>query len=100
LTFEVLLGPKAREDLQDIYDWIANQAGNDVADNYLDRIERVMGKLTEMPNRGTPRDDLVPGLRTIPFERRATITYVVTGQTVEVLRVVHAGRDLRRMFDG
>lgn len=100
MTFEVRVGPKAHEDLRNIYDWIADQAGNHTADDYLVRIARLLGSLAEMPNRGTPRDDLAPGLRTASFERRATVAYMVSGDTVTIQRVLHAGRDLQGAFDG
>jgi toxin ParE1/3/4 len=90
---EVLLAPTAIEDLDDIHRYIADHADDATADAYLARIARCRS-IGGAPMIGTPRDDLIPGLRTVPFERRATIAYFVSGRVVTIQRVLHAGRDL------
>ena len=52
------------------------------------------------PNRGSPHSALEPGLRSVAFERRATIYYRVAGATDEIVRILHAGRDAGRGFGG
>jgi toxin ParE1/3/4 len=49
--------------------------------------------LATFPERGRRRDDIVPGLRTIAFERRATIAYRVLKTHVEIVSVAYGGRD-------
>jgi plasmid stabilization system protein ParE len=71
---------------------VAANAGIDVALAYLDRIETACASLKDFPLRGTPRDDLGPGLRTISLEGRATIAYRVESDMVLILGVFHAGR--------
>jgi toxin ParE1/3/4 len=41
--------------------------------------------LATFPERGTRRDDILPGLRTIGFERRATIAFRVLKTRVEIV---------------
>jgi toxin ParE1/3/4 len=98
LTYSVVIGPRALDDLEAIFDWIAEQAGIDVADGYVARIEAACGGLCDFPHRGAPRDDLVPGLRTLAFERRMTIAYTVVGPTVTIQRVLYGGRDMEGAF--
>jgi toxin ParE1/3/4 len=43
--------------------------------------------------RGTLREDVRPGLRTIGFRRRATIAFAVEGDTVTILGIFHGGQD-------
>jgi toxin ParE1/3/4 len=43
---------------------------------------------------------LAPGLRSIPFERRATIYYRAVDDAVEVVRILYAGRDRDQVFSG
>lgn len=100
MSFAVVVGPRALEDPQAIHRWIMHGADADVADAYLNRIEAACHRLADFPLRGTPRDDLVGGLRTITFEGRATIAYTVTGDLVTILRVLHRGRDLGGAFSG
>jgi toxin ParE1/3/4 len=89
----VVWRPQARADLLALYDWIAERADAETAFDYTSRIEAHAAKLAEFPERGTPRDDLVPGMRTTPYRRRTIIAYRVTGRAVEVLRLVHAGQN-------
>lgn len=91
--------PGAKDDLALIYGWLAERAGSQGAFAYIGRIHSACLSLRDFPNRGSPRDDLKDGLRSIPFERRATIYYRVAGATVEILRVLYAGRDPKREFD-
>ena len=46
---------------------------------------------------GRRRDDLVPGLRIVPFERTAVIAYVVTDK-VEITNIFYGGRDYESLL--
>jgi toxin ParE1/3/4 len=48
--------------------------------------------------RGQARDDLLPGLRTVGFERRATIAFMVTSEAVLIEGVFYGGRDFEAHF--
>lgn len=100
MSFDVVVGPRAVEDLQAIHRWITASADVSVADGYLDRLEAACRRLADFPLRGTPRDDLVAGLRTITVAGRAIIAYSVHADTVTILRVLHRGRDLGGAFSG
>jgi len=97
---KVVLAPRALDDLRSIYSYVADAAGTDIADGYQSRIRAACLGLADFPGRGTPHDELSPGLRSVAFERRATIYYRVAGRTVEIVRVFHAGRDPERAFEG
>lgn len=90
----------ADADLDAIYRWIADRADPDTALRFVRRIRAACEQLADFPNRGTPHDDLVAGLRSIPFERRATIAYLVQGNEVRVARILYAGRDLTKELAG
>jgi toxin ParE1/3/4 len=47
---------------------------------------------------GVARDDLQPGLRTIPFEHSAVIAYVVGDDQVSVTNVFYGGRDYEALY--
>jgi len=53
-------------------------------------------KLADFPERGTKRDDILPGLRTIGFERRVTIAFRVQETRVEIVTVAYGGRNFER----
>ena len=89
----------ARDDLLSLYDWIADQAGAEVALDFTAKIEAAAETLSDFPNRGTSRYDLLSGLRTLTYRRRTTIAYRVERDIVEILRLSHGGRDLGGLFD-
>ena len=89
----VVWHPRARADLLALYDWIADRADPDTAFAWTSGIESHATKLATFPERGTPRNDLVPDLRTVVYRGRTVIAYRVSETEVEVLRLVHAGQN-------
>jgi toxin ParE1/3/4 len=85
--------------LDDIFAWIADRAGLEVALAYTSRIERFCREMMPFPQRGTSRDDIRPGLRSLGFERRATIAFTMKGDEVIILRILYAGRSLDLAFE-
>jgi toxin ParE1/3/4 len=98
VAYRIQYRPSARIDLDEIYDWVAGHADPQTAFEYLMRIREACERLAYFPKRGTPRDDIREGVRTIPFERRAVIAFTVKADEVWIVRVLHGGRDLKRAF--
>ena len=94
MAHKVVLRPAAVADLIAIYDWIADRSDDDTATSYCDRLLAACARLADFPDRGSKRDDLLPGARTLAFERRAVIVYQVGIVEVRIIRVLHRGRDL------
>lgn len=88
----------ADADLDALYEWIAEQSGSEVALRYVLRIAEAGERLADFPNRGSPRDTIRSGLRSIPFDRTATIYYEVGPSEVRIVRVIHARRDIASAF--
>ena len=97
LSLEFL--PSALNDIDTILGWLLELADAEVARRYVDRIEARCYELGNFPPRGSPHDELGRGLRSIPFERSATICYRVVDGAVQITRVIRAGRDVRPAFD-
>ena len=97
--YAVVWRPQARDDLLALYEWIAEQADPATAFEYTSKIEAHATKLANFPERGIPRDDLAPGVRTTPYRRRTVIAYRALNEEVEILAIAHAGRDLGRVFE-
>jgi toxin ParE1/3/4 len=97
---KIVYRPPALNDLRALYDWIDERSDAETARNYTRRLRDVCRNLSEFPNRGTPHPELMKGLRTVPFERRATIAYRVAGDEIEILRILHGGRDLDQALTG
>ena len=91
---EVVFSRDSLRDLRDIYVWIAsNGAGPLTAERYTRRIEDRCNDIGSAPGAGRARNDPLPGLRLITFERSATIAYREVGHVVEILNIFGAGRD-------
>ncbi len=78
--------------------YIATHADPERAGSYLGRVVAYCETLKTSPRRGHKRDDLIPGLRIIGFERRVTIALVVTADTVLIEGIFYAGRDIPAAF--
>ncbi len=89
----------AQDDLDNLYDWIADQAGGETAYEYTQQVKAHVEKLAGLPEWGAARHELGPGVRTIAYRRRTIIAYRVDGNIVEVLCIFHGGRELRVAFD-
>src|ERR1700731_166485 len=85
--------PLAEADLFGLYRHITEQAGREVAGSYIDRIEEACMALEYFPERGTRRDDIRPGLRTMGFERRATIVFRAIKDEAVIVRIFYGGQN-------
>jgi toxin ParE1/3/4 len=94
--FKVSFRPLAERDLFRLYSYIAAKSDHQIAGDYIDRIEEACRELETFPERGTRRDDIRPGLRTLGFERRATIVFQVRRATVLIVRILYGGQDFGR----
>lgn len=91
--YAVVFSPEAEDDLIKLYEYITASASPIVAFGYIERIEEMCSVLSTVPLGGTNRDDIRPGLRTIGFERRATIAYRVIQDRLEILRIFYGGQN-------
>jgi toxin ParE1/3/4 len=94
--FEVSFRPLAEADLFALYRHIAEDAGHEIAGGYIDRLEATCMALGTFPERGARRDDIRRGLRTVGFERRATIAFLVKRSEVVIVRIFYGGQDYER----
>ncbi len=94
----VLFTASAERQLDPLHRYIAERASEHTADRYVGRIIAFCEGLSIFPLRGAKRDDLLPGLRTIGFERRATIAFMVTDDAVLVEGVFYGGQDFEANF--
>jgi toxin ParE1/3/4 len=95
---KVVLRPSAAADLKSIFLYLAGQAGLETAIAHDERLREACWKLGDFPERGTPREALGTGIRSIPVQRRTTIYYFGDGHTVSIVRILGAGLDAAREF--
>ena len=88
----------AEADLDQIWDYIANESGNpEVARSHIQTITERFFLLSRHPHLGRPREEIRAGLRSFPVGEYVII-YRVRDGDVLILRVVHGRRDMEEMF--
>lgn len=92
----VLKTPAADQDLFEIGTYIAKD--NPVAaDRLLVKINERLDLLANAPFIGAPREEFAPGLRSSPVGNYV-VFYQPISNGIEVIRVLHGARNLRRIF--
>jgi toxin ParE1/3/4 len=98
---KVRFRPEALSDLEEVYQHIYRVSfspltAKALVQRLLDRCHRI----GDAPCGGRPRDDLEPGLRTVPFEDKAVIAYRVEEDCVGIINVFYGGRDFEALYRG
>jgi toxin ParE1/3/4 len=94
----VIFTPQAERHIDRLHEYISAKASEPRADAYIARILAFCNGLATFPMRGQKRDDLLPGLRTVGFERRVTVAFVVTAKAVLIEGIFYGGRDFEATF--
>ncbi len=89
--------PEAETDLMTIWRWGAAHFSPETADAHLRDIERAASNLTEFPQAGVARDQLVTGIRSIVIYP-TVVFYRVGDASIEIVRVVDGRRNLAAFF--
>ncbi|WP_446399639.1 type II toxin-antitoxin system RelE/ParE family toxin [Coleofasciculus sp. C1-SOL-03] len=84
-------------DIESIMDYLAQRGSIETAERFLDKIDRKFKRLSQFPQMGRQRDELYPGLRSVPLEDYLIFYRLVTN-VIEVMRVVGGYRDLEALF--
>ena len=90
---DVFIDPVARNNLNQIFDVIAEVAGQTIAAAYVEKLMAHCITFDLASERGNRRDDIRPGLRIIGYRRRVTIAFTVTDTQVRILRIFYGGVD-------
>jgi len=88
----------AVKDIEEIADYFAQQSGLDAAERFLSKLDAKFAKLTQFPNLGRNRDEILPSVRSLSLDQYL-ILYLPIGEDVEILRVVSGYRDLTELFE-
>ena len=97
MSAQFRLTEPAIQDIEQIADYIARQSGLNQADRFLNKLDAKFVKIAQFPNLGRQRDEILPGLRSLPMDNYL-ILYMAIGQDVEIFRVVSGYRDLSALF--
>lgn len=99
----ITLGPRAEEDVLEIADFFAREAGADVANRFLVAVYATIRSLQAMPGRGSPRLSEraeLASLRVLHvrgFESYA-LFYRCGSEAITIDRILHGARDIGRIL--
>lgn len=99
--YEISYLPLARKDLMDIATYIADQLNAPkAAMDLLNTLDKSISRLKQFPfscKVYQPIKDLQSEYRLLPVNNYAVL-YIVTGQVVEIHRIIYAKMDLSKMM--
>jgi toxin ParE1/3/4 len=84
---------RAREDLLDIWLYIASRNSDAIADRVYDHIERTCQLLKDHPQLGPARPEIAEDARALVIERWLAL-YRLAEDGVQVVRIIDGARDL------
>lgn len=90
--YRLVISPIARDDLRKIYQYGSLNWGISRAASYLDCLKKQFWSLTEHPEMGIERDELLPALRSLAIGSHV-VFYRKQSRQVEVVRVLHSRQD-------
>jgi toxin ParE1/3/4 len=90
-----VLSPRARADLDEIWDYTADRWDEEQAENYLRSIEKAIEMIAKSPQRGRSYDEVRVGYRRYRVGAHILI-YRVLKMQVHVVRILHVAMDVDR----
>ncbi len=92
------LSNEADLDIEEIFDYTEAEFGTNQAIFYVSRLEEVFEMLIVNPALGKARDEILPGLRSLPKPSHV-VFYRVLPDCIRIVRVLHGSRDISRFFE-
>ncbi|MDP9839530.1 toxin ParE1/3/4 [Neorhizobium huautlense] len=92
----VVYSSRARQDLLDIWLWIAESSGAQSADRILDRMEERLHRLAAFPEMGPARPGIAPRARVLVIQRWLAL-YAIDDHEIRIVRIVDSAVDTRRI---
>ena len=91
---EILIRPRAREDLKAIWRYSHRQWGERQADLYLQQLDDGNRSLAHFPDLGVPCDEIRAGYRKLHVNRHLVFCRR-DDQRIEIVRVLHQAMDIQ-----
>ena len=92
----LLVSLEAQADLDAIAEYIARD-DLAAAEQFIEKLNGIFDRLCDGPGIGSPRDDLMAGLRGRAFGSYI-IYYRARHEVLEIVRVIHGARDQTKIF--
>jgi len=90
------LSLQAEQDIDALFDYTEKEFSFDQALTYVLEFEPIFQLLIRNPELGKVRDEIKPGLRSIPKEAHV-IFYRIMKNHIRIVRILHSSRDILRL---
>ena len=94
---QVVFSQAAKQDLLDIWVYIASQSSQTIADRIYDHISQTCSLLSEYPELGRERPEIADLARSIVVERWL-ILYQLSDNRVQIVRILDGSRDIKNIW--
>jgi toxin ParE1/3/4 len=103
MTKKIVITPKANQDLEDCFAYIA-QDNPEIALQFFDSTRLTIAQIARMPGIGSifvTENDRLQGLRkwSVKDFRKYLIFYINRDEIVEIVRILYATRDISSILD-
>ena len=98
MMHRVVYTPEAEAQLVELYFYIAAAASPEIPTRYTDRLVSLCESFATFPTRGTARDEIRPGLRTLGYKKRVTIAFDIVEDLVTIHGIFYGGQDFEAAF--
>jgi toxin ParE1/3/4 len=88
--------PEAEADILEIWMYIADDSVVE-ADRWIDRLDESLALWATQPKMGRARDELSPGVRSLPFGRYV-VFFEPLPDGIDVVRILHGSQDVDEQF--
>ena len=96
--YQIILSPRSKADLADIYAYTLQSWRKVQADTYLEKIEQSFNQLLDNPQIGRERSDIKEGYRCLNIEKHV-LFYKLSKNEIHILGVLHSRMDIvNRLF--
>ena len=93
----IIWSPEARDDIDQLWDYYAQVAGQATADNIVRELGKVVNVIDDFPSAGRSRDEIRMGLRSLSATPQV-IFYRLNGDRPEIVRVLDGRQDIEEIF--
>lgn len=97
MPYRVSLSPRALKHIAEIEHYLVARFYPQSSRRFVDRLLNACESLALAPFRGTARDDLRPGLRTVGFERKVTIYFTIVEDRIIIVSIMYRGRSRTKL---
>lgn len=97
MNFNLIIADPANADLETTADYLAANYGLSRSDEFIDGITARMKYIAKFPRIGRSREELSPGLRSLPY-KPYLIFYRIQDETIEIVRIASGYQDLTQLF--